>query len=156
MLTVFGCPIVVNESLTCTRSDWWRRARFRRSKPRSQFQEQPWDDQAAHRSDPDPREISALSARLRRRHHSVVAAPDNNSTFGQIFNGMDKLVDASVRLFSELFNVKHQIRYLPCLFTDHVPCACHDRSSGCSYRVEQCVPELQKAGHDEPRPARHG
>jgi hypothetical protein len=69
-----------------------------------------WDDQGAHRSDPDRREISALSARLRRRHHSELQAPDNNSTFGQIFKGLDKLVDASVRLFSELFNVKHQIR----------------------------------------------
>jgi hypothetical protein len=40
----------------------------------------------------------------------LLQAPDNNSTFGQIFKGLDKLVDASVRLFSELFNVKHQIR----------------------------------------------
>jgi hypothetical protein len=65
----------------------------------------------------------------------LLQAPDNNSTFGQIFNGLDKLVDASAGLFSELFNVKHQIRAhsslcLPCLFTDPVPCACHDRSSG--------------------------
>jgi hypothetical protein len=40
----------------------------------------------------------------------LLQAPDNNSTFGQIFNGLDKLVDASAGLFSELFNVKHQIR----------------------------------------------
>jgi hypothetical protein len=33
-------------------------------------------------------------------------AADDNSVFGQIFNGLDKLVDASVRLFSELFGVK--------------------------------------------------
>jgi len=36
----------------------------------------------------------------------LLQAADNNSTFGQIFNGLDKLVDASVRLFSELFDVK--------------------------------------------------
>ncbi|MGB8628673.1 MAG: hypothetical protein WCD69_04685 [Xanthobacteraceae bacterium] len=59
----------------------------------------------------------------------LLQVPDNNSTFGQIFNGLDKLVDASAGLFSELFNVKHQIRAhsslcLPCLFTDPVPCAC--------------------------------
>jgi hypothetical protein len=33
-------------------------------------------------------------------------AADDNSLFGQIFNALDKLVDASVRLFSELFEVK--------------------------------------------------
>lgn len=36
----------------------------------------------------------------------LLQAADDNSTFGQIFNGMDKLVDATVRLFSELFYVK--------------------------------------------------
>jgi len=36
----------------------------------------------------------------------MLQAADNNSTFGQIFNGLDKLVDATVRLFSELFDVK--------------------------------------------------
>ena len=36
----------------------------------------------------------------------LLQAADNNSTFGQIFNGLDKHVDASVRLFSELFDVK--------------------------------------------------
>jgi len=33
-------------------------------------------------------------------------AADDNSMFGQIFSGLDKLVDATVRLFSELFEVK--------------------------------------------------
>jgi hypothetical protein len=33
-------------------------------------------------------------------------AADDNSLFGHIFNALDKLVDASVRLFSELFEVK--------------------------------------------------
>jgi hypothetical protein len=32
-------------------------------------------------------------------------AADDNSTFGQIFNGLDKLVDGTVRLFSQLFDV---------------------------------------------------
>jgi hypothetical protein len=36
----------------------------------------------------------------------LLQAADDNSTFGQIFNGLDKLVDATVRLFSELFYVK--------------------------------------------------
>jgi hypothetical protein len=36
----------------------------------------------------------------------LLQAADDNSTFGQIFNGLDKLVDASVRLFSKLFDVK--------------------------------------------------
>src|SRR6266516_316557 len=36
----------------------------------------------------------------------LLQAADNKSTFGQIFNGLDKLVDATVRLFSELFDVK--------------------------------------------------
>lgn len=33
-------------------------------------------------------------------------AADNTSAMGQIFNGLDKLVDATVRLFSAVFNVK--------------------------------------------------
>jgi hypothetical protein len=36
----------------------------------------------------------------------LLQAADDNSTFGQVFNGLDKLVDATVRLFSELFDVK--------------------------------------------------
>jgi hypothetical protein len=36
----------------------------------------------------------------------LLQSADDNSTFGQIFNGLDKLVDATVRLFSELFDVK--------------------------------------------------
>ena len=33
-------------------------------------------------------------------------AADDTSALGQIFNGLDKLVDATVRLFSAVFNVK--------------------------------------------------
>jgi hypothetical protein len=33
-------------------------------------------------------------------------AADDNSAFGQIFNGLDKLVDSTVRLISAVFNVK--------------------------------------------------
>ena len=33
-------------------------------------------------------------------------AANDNSTFGQIFHGLDELVDATVKLFSELFQVK--------------------------------------------------
>jgi hypothetical protein len=33
-------------------------------------------------------------------------AADSTSAMGQIFNGLDKLVDATVRLFSAVFNVK--------------------------------------------------
>jgi hypothetical protein len=36
----------------------------------------------------------------------LLQVADVNSTFGQIFNGLDKLVDATVRLFSQLFDVK--------------------------------------------------
>jgi len=36
----------------------------------------------------------------------LLQAADDKSTFGQIFNGLDKLVDTTVRLFSELFDVK--------------------------------------------------
>ena len=36
----------------------------------------------------------------------LLQAADDNSMFGQIFSGLDKLVDATVRLFSELFEVK--------------------------------------------------
>jgi hypothetical protein len=36
----------------------------------------------------------------------LLQAADLNSTLGQIFNGLDKLVDATVRLFSQLFDVK--------------------------------------------------
>jgi hypothetical protein len=36
----------------------------------------------------------------------LLQAADDNSTFGRIFNGLDKLVDATVRLFSALFDVK--------------------------------------------------
>jgi len=36
----------------------------------------------------------------------LLQAADDNSAFGQVFNGQDRLVDASVRLCSELFNVK--------------------------------------------------
>jgi hypothetical protein len=63
--------------------------------------------QVARGSDPNAREISAGSTRA-----FVVAiilllqAADDNSMFGQIFSGLDKLVDATVRLFSELFEVK--------------------------------------------------
>ena len=33
-------------------------------------------------------------------------AADDNTMFGKIFNGLDELVDATVKLFSELFQVK--------------------------------------------------
>jgi hypothetical protein len=33
-------------------------------------------------------------------------AANDNTTFGQIFHGLDELVDATVKLFSELFQVK--------------------------------------------------
>ena len=36
----------------------------------------------------------------------LLQAADDNSMFCQIFSGLDKLVDATVRLFSELFEVK--------------------------------------------------
>jgi hypothetical protein len=36
----------------------------------------------------------------------VLQAADDNSLFGRIFSALDQLVDASVRLFSELFAVK--------------------------------------------------
>jgi hypothetical protein len=36
----------------------------------------------------------------------MLQAADDKSTFGQIFNGLDKLVDSTVRLFSAVFNVK--------------------------------------------------
>ncbi len=36
----------------------------------------------------------------------LLQAADDNSTFGQLFHGLDKLVNATVRLFSELFDVK--------------------------------------------------
>ena len=36
----------------------------------------------------------------------LLQAADDKSMFGQIFSGLDKLVDATVRLFSELFEVK--------------------------------------------------
>ena len=36
----------------------------------------------------------------------VLQAADDKSAFGQIFNGLDKLVDSTVRLFSAVFNVK--------------------------------------------------
>jgi len=36
----------------------------------------------------------------------VLQAADDSSPFGKIFNGLDKLVDATVRLFSEFFKVK--------------------------------------------------
>src|SRR6266516_4494810 len=36
----------------------------------------------------------------------LLQAADDKSTFGQIFNGLDELVDATVKLFSELFQVK--------------------------------------------------
>jgi hypothetical protein len=71
----------------------------------------------------------------------LLQAADVNSTFGQIFNGLDKLVDASIRLFSQLFDVRflHQIRAhsglddclcLPCLFADPVSYACREQSPG--------------------------
>src|SRR6202165_1832032 len=36
----------------------------------------------------------------------LLQAADDKSAFGQIFNGLDKLVDYTVRLFSAVFNVK--------------------------------------------------
>jgi hypothetical protein len=36
----------------------------------------------------------------------VLQAADDNSALGQIFNGLDKLTDATVRLASQLFDVK--------------------------------------------------
>jgi hypothetical protein len=62
----------------------------------------------------------------------LLQAADDSSAFGQVFNGLDKLVDASVRLFSELFYVKSFTRsgltaglmiayvYLACLLVLYV------------------------------------
>src|ERR1700730_19178238 len=36
----------------------------------------------------------------------VLQAADDNSVRGQIFTGLDKLVDSTVRVFSAVFNVK--------------------------------------------------
>jgi hypothetical protein len=36
----------------------------------------------------------------------LLQAADEKSAFGQIFNGLDKLVDSTVKLFSTIFNVK--------------------------------------------------
>ena len=36
----------------------------------------------------------------------LLQAADDKSAFGQIFNGLDKLVDSTVRLFSSIFDVK--------------------------------------------------
>jgi hypothetical protein len=36
----------------------------------------------------------------------LLQAADDKSAFGQIFNGLDNLVDSTVRLFSAAFNVK--------------------------------------------------
>jgi hypothetical protein len=36
----------------------------------------------------------------------LLQSADDKSVFGQIFNGLDKLVDSTVRLFSAVFNVK--------------------------------------------------
>ena len=36
----------------------------------------------------------------------LLQAADDKSAFGQIFNGLDKLVDSTVRLFWAVFNVK--------------------------------------------------
>src|ERR1039458_6838270 len=36
----------------------------------------------------------------------LLQAADDKSAFGQIFNGLDKLVDSTVTLFSTVFNVK--------------------------------------------------
>jgi hypothetical protein len=36
----------------------------------------------------------------------LLQAADDNSAFGQIFNGLDKLVDLTVRSLSAVFNVK--------------------------------------------------
>jgi len=36
----------------------------------------------------------------------LLQAADDKSAFGQIFNGLDKLVDSTVRLFSAVFTVK--------------------------------------------------
>jgi hypothetical protein len=37
---------------------------------------------------------------------TLLQAADDRSAFGQIFNGLDKLVDSTVRLISAIFNVK--------------------------------------------------
>ena len=37
---------------------------------------------------------------------TLLQAADDRSAFGQIFNGLDKLVDSTVRLVSAIFNVK--------------------------------------------------
>jgi hypothetical protein len=59
----------------------------------------------------------------------LLQAADDKSAFGQIFNGLDKLVDSTVRLFSAVFNVKSFTKswltsgfmiayvYLACLLT---------------------------------------
>ena len=36
----------------------------------------------------------------------LLQAADDKSAYGQIYNGLDKLVDSTVRLFSAVFNVK--------------------------------------------------
>lgn len=59
----------------------------------------------------------------------LLQAADDKSAFGQIFNGLDKLVDSTVRLFSAVFTVKSFTKswltsgfmiayvYLACLLT---------------------------------------
>ena len=59
----------------------------------------------------------------------LLQAADDKSAFGQIFNGLDKLVDSTVRSFSAVFNVKSFTKswltsgfmiayvYLACLLT---------------------------------------
>ena len=39
-------------------------------------------------------------------------AADDKSALGQIFNGLDKLVDSTVGLFSAVFNVKSFTKFL--------------------------------------------
>ena len=59
----------------------------------------------------------------------LLQAADLNSTFGQIFNGLDKLVDATVRLFSRLFDVKSFTRS-GLTAGLMIAYACHDKNPG--------------------------
>ena len=63
-------------------------------------------DQTARGSDKEHSEISPVSARRRGRRDFVLQAADDKSALGQIFNGLDKLVESTVGLLSAVFNVK--------------------------------------------------
>jgi hypothetical protein len=65
------------------------------------------DNQTAHGSAKEHREISPVSARRRsRRDTFFLQTGDDRSARGQMFNGLDELVESTVGLFSTIFNVK--------------------------------------------------